>query len=187
MFSPQKGKHSAVIRIEKTSNLSNCTAFVINKTTAVTAAHCFTKVAAGVKDAAPIKDFFEVYSSTGEKTFIIAESSRVFEEDTDVALIKGNFTNFLTVPVDLSGFNIKTGETIYTCGFAGGFTPPVCNVGTFTGTRTFMGSTDAYVARGMSGGPVLNKDYKVIGVNASRTGDGLTRFGILFGLLRTEK
>lgn len=193
LINPKNGKHSGIIRIEDQSDLSNCTAFVINDRAAVTATHCLgnKKIvnplqSPAVPQTTPAPDTFQVYNSKGENTYITVTAGEPMS-NTDIVLVKGDFTLFNKISVDVDNFNIKPGESLYACGYAGSFSTPACNTGEFTGTSTFMGMMNNYLAQGMSGGPVFNKNYKVIGVNSSRRVDGTSMFAILFGHIRTAK
>jgi V8-like Glu-specific endopeptidase len=194
LLNPPNGKHSAVIRIEHQTDLGSCTAFIINDEVAITAKHCLKEPVSANKlpsfddilKSKADQNHFAVYNSKGENTFVVAQFSSDYAH-ADVAFLRGDFRAFNKAPLHFTTFDTKKEETIWACGYAGGFDPPVCTNGTFKGTMMFMGATDAYVAKGMSGGPVLNKDGKVIGVNSYRHEDGLSYFGILFGLIKLRK
>lgn len=130
-------------------------------------------------------NFFEVYNSKGEKTFIVAKAFAETEH-TDIAFLNGNFEDFNQISLDVDNFTMKPGDDVFACGYPGGF-DLVCTAGSFKGTASFNGKMSAYLAKGMSGGPVFNKFGKAIGVNSSNQLDGLCYFGILFGNIKVEK
>jgi len=192
---PKNGKHSSIIRIENNIDLNSCTAFVINDKIAVTAEHCLSapksdldelKQMMGPPDMTRpvpiVSDYFAVYNSKGENTYIVASlSHKRNKEDTDIAFLKGNFVNFNKMPIEVNEFKIKMHDELTSCGYAGSFSPPACNGGEYVGSVTFYGVMNNYVAKGMSGGPVLNKQGRAVGVNSSRISNGTSHFAILFG------
>jgi V8-like Glu-specific endopeptidase len=193
LLESKNGKHSAVIKIEHTVSLGTCTAFVVDDTTAVTARHCLKDPTFDVKPSIDgimkgryEQNYFTVYNSKGVKTFLTVKP---FSEavHADIAFLRGDFKDFNKLTMDVAGFTLKEGDEVDACGFAGGYEPPICSHGAFKGTMSFMGKMNAYLAKGMSGGPVFNKFGKVIGVNSSNEPTGLSHFGILFGTIRIDK
>lgn len=131
-----------------------------------------------------IPEYFTVYTTTGEKTYIVVETAGS-RDHVDLLFLKGNFKDFNKVPLDVKEFILKPGDDLYLCGFAGGYEPPVCTTGEYKGSKKFMGTTDGYVAKGMSGGPVINRDGRAIGVNSGKE-EEVSTFGILFGNIKTK-
>lgn len=131
-------------------------------------------------------NYFEVYNSKGDKTFIVAKAFSE-SQSADIAFLKGNFAEFNKIPLDVSNFSIKKNEDVFACGYPGGYEDLVCTAGSFQGTVSFTGKMDAYLAKGMSGGPVINKFGKAIGVNSSNEPTGVSHFSVLFGNIKVRK
>lgn len=187
MLRPTNGKHSAVIKIEKINEPGVCSAFVVSDELAVTAAHCLTPPVKKpvVSDEGWKNDSFRVYNSVGENLFLVVKPIWI-RRFPDFATLQGNFKDFNKLKLKVDSVDIKKGHTIYVCGFPGGIAPAICNVGELTGTSYFSGVTNAYMSMGMSGGPVFDKDYRVIGLNASRQENGDSLFSYLQGMIRIE-
>ena len=195
MLRPTNGKHSAVIRVEKINSPGGvCTAFVVSDEWAITAGHCTTAPKADetlVGNAVPDKskdvlwkeDSFRVYNSQGENLFLIVKPI-VVKRFPDFAVLLGDFKAFNKLKIKVDTVDTRVGQTIYTCGFPGGLSPAICNTGELTGTTYFSGLTNSYIAMGMSGGPVFDKDYKAIGLNVERLHAGHSAFAFLQGLIR---
>jgi len=124
---------------------------------------------------------FGVYNTEGKPTMTMA-NYKISYPESDVALIEADFSGFNKVDFISDTFTFKNKDKLTSCGFANGIVPLRCTNGEFLGTWFFHGEMTAFVAKGMSGGPVLNKEGKVVGVNSSRFND-VSRFGILFGLM----
>jgi hypothetical protein len=177
-------QHLSIIRIVSQNNGGKCTAFVINDKQAITAAHCVEDEPESLFDFWSPEDKFDVYNSKGVKTTIVAKVEKKFD-DVDIAILKGDFKDFKKLPVE-KGFHLFLKEPILACGYAGGFKELECTTGYYAGAVYFDGLMTNYLAKGMSGGPVINQYGRVIGVNNSKREDGFSAFAVLFGNISVE-
>lgn len=121
-----------------------------------------------MKTAKP--DVFSVYNTYGEKTGIIAIADYKNFNGRDHALLKGNFKNFLKMPIQ-KDFTIKAGDTLRACGFAGSKTPAVCTDFIAISSATFMYAGRGYFIKGMSGGMIVNDRGVAVGVISAMSDD----------------
>lgn len=112
----------------------------------------------------------------GFATKVVSVNKNFLKDQKDVAILKISGTNFPTVDID-SDAQVNVGDKIYIYGFpaSGQFNStdvlkPTFTEGTISGikdsdTKEFkVFQTSAKVSPGSSGGPVFNKDGKVIGI-----------------------
>jgi S1-C subfamily serine protease len=177
-FSNEPKKFNPLVRI----NISGafCSGTIIDDNYLLTAAHCVSDVDHRLQKDVPVY----VFSDTGENTRIIG--TPVFSvASQDVALIKGNFTQFKYALVDLYGrFPVQAGNEPYlSFGFPAG-QKEASQVYLFPrGNYLFMylmvGGT---ILKGMSGGPVINRRSIVVGVNSAVTENSVL-IGPVIGIL----
>jgi S1-C subfamily serine protease len=180
---PEK-KHFPIVRIESQNRKSICTAFVINDKQAITAAHCVEKELSLFSFLMP-EDKFDVYNSEGTKTTAVATVEEIADETSDIAILKGDFKNFEKLNVRKQ-YNLVLKEPLLACGYPGGFKQLQCTYGVYAGTSYFSGLMTGYLAKGMSGGPVIDMNDEVVGVNSRRLQNGLSMFAIIFGIIPME-
>lgn len=142
----------SVVRV--TSDNSVCTGFVIDaqKDIVLTAGHCV--------------DAFPVYAD-GEEAIVILDEDEV----VDLAVLQARIRKPALEPA----LDIEHGEEIVAIGYANGFPVPQMRVGfvlaPFASAIGPLGLGHGYVIMsfplvgGMSGGPVVNKEGKVVGIS----------------------
>jgi hypothetical protein len=127
---------------------------------------------------------FDVFNSKGVKTKTVATVEKCIG-DVDIAILKGDFKDFKKLPVE-RGFHLSLKEPILACGYAGGFKELECTTGIYAGAELFSGVMTNYIAKGMSGGPVINQYGRAVGVNNSKKENGFSLFAVLFGNIPVE-
>jgi V8-like Glu-specific endopeptidase len=181
---PTNGKHHEIIKITM-ENGGSCTAFVISDKIALTAAHCVLECSMfGCKI---VKGKLSVYNSEGKNTGIKALPVRKnIDGRMDFAAITGDFSKFNKIKVLISDTYLADGllsdSSVTHCGYAQGNFPPVCTEGSIIKRSGFQMETDGVLIPGMSGGPVINCDGVVIGINSAvkeETSVYCPTFGIL--------
>jgi S1-C subfamily serine protease len=100
-------------------------------------------------------------------------------DNTDVAVLQVDGSNMPTVPLATTADDLKSGQAIAAAGFPGsasdlpsGFTEPVKLFGRVSnvrsdGTTRVVEASIANLSHGMSGGPGVNSDGKVVGLISS--------------------
>jgi len=114
-------------------------------------------------------DIFSVYNTYGEKIRIKIIAKYKNNNNRDYALLKGNFKNFLKMPIQ-KDFTIKKEDKLRACGFAGSKTPPICTDFIASNTSTFMYAGRGYFVPGMSGGMIVNKYGVAVGIISAMDG-----------------
>lgn len=113
-------------------------------------------------------DTFDVKDIFGKDTKIIAKAwDKNIEPDRDYGVLMGDFKNFEKLPVNLLSFNVMPSDTLRTCGYANGMAPPVCSNFVAAGNYNFQYTGVGYIVRGMSGGPVIDENGVVVGINTA--------------------
>lgn len=141
-----------------------------------------------------------VVPSEGDKSFqgkLIA-----VDEDRDLALIE--FTGVRLPPLTMYSGAVQDGESLIALGYPGNvdlatarsaadfITPqsPVRSQGNFSGTRSLRGTSvllhTAGIARGNSGGPLLDRCGRVLGVNVANTNSDNGDSSFAFAVANTE-
>lgn len=110
-------------------------------------------------------DVFKVKNIYGEDTGIEAVAEFSDFKERDYAVIIGDFKKFETLPL-ARGFDVRSGDLLRACGYAGSKNPPVCIDFTAISNYEFLYLGRGYLVKGMSGGPVINGNGEVVGINA---------------------
>lgn len=111
-------------------------------------------------------DKFKVFNIYGEDTKIIATAAYNDLDGRDNGIIIGNFKNFEKLTIARE-FNVKRNDKLKTCGYAGAKFPPICTEFIAIGNVQFMYYGRGLLIKGMSGGPAINADGEVVGINSS--------------------
>lgn len=160
-------KHSALIRLVKDGYFF-CSGVVIDGRYALTAAHCLTNDL-GFMDRSSI----QIDNEPGADTGILALPVAI-DKLRDIALLKGNFEDFESVPVDFSGEIQKSlsNRPVLSCGFPSGGAR-YCSLFYITGNTNFqLRAYGGMLYKGQSGGPVVDiYSKKIIGVNSAVTAE----------------
>lgn len=128
-----------------------CTAFVISDSEAVTARHCVLPL---------------IFGPLGMLLDDDAQELKVIYVDhiNDMAVIRGDFKarQKLTLSVKLA----VPGDTVTACGFPMGIRIKRCATTQVTHVDLFTTRLAGPLIPGMSGGPVLNEEGQVVGINS---------------------
>jgi hypothetical protein len=173
-------QYSAIIRLTDPVYGFNCTAFVIDGSHAMTAAHCLCD-----EDRNLSKTEFIIKDDQGRNTTITAKAIAL-DHYQDVGFLAGDFRNFKHLDVDFSGKVVKAGMVLKACGFPSGQADLFCADLTQIGNAGFEYRTVGVpLQKGQSGGPVFEVNSKlVIGVN-SAVDDSTVIIGPAVGSLET--
>lgn len=152
---PPKGKHHAIFQIigNRGGRGYTCSAFAISDTQAITAGHCIDEL---------YKQLI-VRNSYGQDTGVRAKAVSKRDNKRDYALLTGNFKDFEKFPIT-KDFVIRRGSHYRSCGFAGGKLPPICTDFTAVGSWNFYYGGMGYFVKGMSGGPLVDKNGFAVGI-----------------------
>lgn len=159
-------KHSALIRLSRDGYFF-CSGVVIDGTYALTATHCLTSTLGFME-----KEDVEIDNDIGMNTGVMAKPVAI-DKLRDIALIKGNFVDFQSVPVDFSGSTQQAfGGYLLSCGFPSGG-QRYCSLLIADGNYNFQVTAHGgIIYKGMSGGPIVDlKSKMVMGVNSAVNGE----------------
>lgn len=170
-------KYKPIIRL-KNKNSTFCTGFVIDGSYAITAAHCLVD-----KDGFLTKKEIQVFSDIDEDTKVTAVAAGIYTR-LDQGLIKGDFTNFIPMPIaaEVDGFMVA--PHLVSCGFPSGQKRIFCTPFIVQKREVFetLGLGTVYPA--MSGGPIFEQETGVaVGLNTASSEEGLAVGNSIIGIL----
>lgn len=153
-------KYNAIIRIAEPDGRSFCTAFVIDPSFAITAAHC-------INDNGNLrKNPMVVINDQGVNTHVVVQAAGMATR-SDFGLIIGDFSSFKIQKTELKNFGFNDKDRFVTCGFPYGQKEMVCNDFHPLSNEVFAVTGKSYIVPGMSGGPVINKTTgAAVGINS---------------------
>ena len=168
-----EGTAPYIIRLGDKENPFFCSGVVIGKEFALTAAHCVIDSLSFIQD----KDVL-IYDLEGN--LVSKAKPMAVQLDRDIALLKGDFSEFKSILVDWGGFRLEeaVNNGAISCGFPSG-EDMLCSKLFYAGNVYFqMKFVGGQLYPGQSGGPVVVyyqplNGYILIGVNSAVTKDGL--------------
>lgn len=122
---------------------------------------------------------YKVFDIYGNDTNVIAMALDG-DSNRDFGIIMGDFKKFNKLPIR-TDFVVKLGDNLRSCGFAGGRYPAICIDFKAAGQLNFYYAGKSMIVPGMSGGPVVNENGEVVGIN-SRVQDGASLMAPTHGL-----
>lgn len=157
-----KPKYSSMIRISSDKGI--CSAFVVSKNYALTAAHCV---------AGQLGEKFKVHAQNivGEGAAVRAGTAiaarAVWYGGIDLGLLKGEFNDFNYAPIDRE--EVRMAPLFVSCGFGGGSLFGMCRPILLPQGAGFIMAAAGNLLPGMSGGPVINPfTGHVVGINSAQ-------------------
>jgi hypothetical protein len=112
---------------------------------------------------------YRVFDVYGNDTAVVAMAADA-DSSRDFGFIYGDFRKFnkLIVRTD---FTVKSGDMLRSCGFANGMSPATCIDFRAIGQYGVYYTGESMIVPGMSGGPVINSDGEVVGINSRIQGE----------------
>jgi V8-like Glu-specific endopeptidase len=161
MQSTDQSKFSPLVRLVNDKGRGFCSAFIIDKHYAITAAHC-------VSDKEIDNEVFSLFSDSGKDTYTTVKTLS-FDSSTDLAVLVGDFDKFSPLQVNFNNEGFPTNEvhTYYTCGFPLAQKHATCHEFTPIEMNYFKVAGKGHLIPGMSGGPVINELSVAVGINSS--------------------
>ena len=101
--------------------------------------------------------------------------------DVDIAVIKGDFKNFKKLKIANTRFTLKAGARLKACGYAR-TNIYVCNNVQYISPYGFLLQGMGHLIPGMSGGPTIDENGYVVGVNSSQY-QQYSIFGSILGVM----
>lgn len=110
-------------------------------------------------------DTFKV-ETIGGKDIKVKAKARFKHKRRDYGIIKGDFKKFNKLKVK-SGFDVESLDVLRSCGYPGIADVPKCIDFTAMNQMGFSYMGRSMIVPGMSGGPVIDADGYVVGINSS--------------------
>ena len=130
-------------------------------------------------------DTFKTFNSEGKELAVIPVAVDRDLTFRDFAVLSGDFSNFETLEVS-KDLDISQGDVLRSCGFAALKFPATCTNLVAQGNAAFAYAGNGYLVKGMSGGPVIDSEGKVVGINVAVTNE-LVIMTPIIGILNSIK
>ncbi len=157
--SPKKNNTglSPVVRLyHEETGTTYCTGTVVSNKYVVTATHCVQNKFGKINN--------DVVLMSGKFEKKVNAKVRYVSIDQDVTVLIGNFTEFRKIKIN-TNHQLKRGEKLLSIGYRN--SKLYASDGTFKTYFDFLINTgDINLLPGMSGGPLLNEAYELVGVNS---------------------
>lgn len=164
-----------IVHLADQSGKFFCTAFVIDRNYAVTAAHCVNVKA----KLSPNKLKF-----LDENHIELCEVEVIgCNTDSDLALIKGDFAKFIQLPVEFYKNGMIVKKPYAACGYPRGTKKLVCTPVTPINNHFFSTRVLGQLKPGYSGGPVIDPESGVVVAVNFAVDDGYSYVNTLEGFL----